>query len=221
MLDLFIKLNWQPGRKFTRKEILAASSGILSGWTIRKATDELASICGFFPPSSLQHSMGEKHSKNGRPSNILIVPNMNDLATNLGVTPMHYDPINIHKMNSAANYRAEVYAAIPRRKPGKYPRKFLTQRVGVTPRTGRSYDKRSDLQVTPNFDKKELSQNEINLLPIDGNPRQKFNEWLEDEHGKRYCATKSSVFRMKRNGGKKIFLVKQLANTYEPKRPSA
>ena len=97
----------------------------------------------------------------------------------------------------------------------KYARKTLTKRIGVSTRTGQSYDKRANLLVTPNIERQELTPDEIAGLPEKVFKNRKYNVWLEDEKGKRYKPDKESIKRIADNGGGKVYRVTQLANTYQ------
>lgn len=143
------------------------------------------------------------------------MPKLSELANKLQVRQIHFDIIPPHKIKRAADYRAEVYAALPRRKAGQYARKTLTERIGVSTRTGQSYDKRANLLVTPNIERQELTPEEIAGLPEKVFKNRKYNLWLVDEKGKRYKPDKESIKRIADNGGGKVYRVTQLTNTYQ------
>jgi hypothetical protein len=218
LLDAFAQEGWQPGRQFTRKEALAACCGLLSSSTVRSA---LVSLCGFFPPFSLEPVKSEKTSTNsqeGRPAISYRLPEPAELSRGLSdrygikVYPRHFDDIPADKIRKAADYRAEVYAALPKHKPGQYARKTLAGRVGVSNRTGASYDQRAGLIVTPNFERHELTSTDINRLPNYLPRDRKYNLWLEDEHGTKYSRIKKNAECIAKCG--KVYLVQQFANTY-------
>jgi hypothetical protein len=218
MLDAVAIKGWQAGREFTRKEAVTSCMDWLSPKTIRNSLSQLTNLCPFFPPLSLQPVMKEKkgiNSRERRPSMIYRLPSVAELATKLHVRQYHFDEMPPHKIKRAADYRAEVYAALPRRKAGQYARKTLTERIGISTRTGQSYDKRADLLVTPNIEKQELSPDEIAGLPDKVFKNRKYNVWLEDECGKRYRPDKESIKRIADNGGGKVYRVKQFANSYQ------
>ena len=214
MLDAVAIKNWQAGMDFTRKDAVIACIDWLSARTIRNATNQLITYCPFFPPFSLQHVKKEKKGKKSRPQMVYRLPKLSELANKLQVSQFHFDEMPPHKLKRAADYRAEVYAALPRRKAGQYARKTLTERIGISTRTGQSYDKRADLLVTPNIERQELSLNEIAGLPDKVFKNRKYNVWLEDERGKRYKPDKESIKRIGDNGGGKVYRVKQFANSY-------
>lgn len=215
MLDAVALKGWIAGKEFARKDAVIACSDLLSVWTIRQA---LLNLCGFFPPFYITSSMKEKtriNSKQRRPPKVYKLPELSALASKLLVRQIHFDEMPAHKIKIAADYRAEVYAALPRRKAGQYARKTLTERIAVSTRTGQSYDKRANLIVTPNIERQEFTPDEIADLPDKVYKNRKYNLWLEDESGKRYRPDKESIKRIADNGGGKVYRVIQSANTYK------
>lgn len=216
LLDVLSLAGWQTGKEFTRKDVLTVAQDLLTGWTIRQATNELESYCGFFPPLSLQPVKQEKNRKKSRPQKVYRLPSPAQIAEKLQVCPLHFDEMNPQKIRQAADYRAEVYAALPRRKPGQYARKTLAGRVGVTNRTGQDYDKRAGLIVTPNIGKDEMTHQELADLPEQLPEKRKYNAWLEDERGNKYPPIKKAIDMIARCGGGKVYRIEQFANTYQP-----
>lgn len=215
LLDSVALKGWKAGKEFTHKDAVIACIDLLTAWTIRQA---LLNLCGFFPPFLLTSSMKEKtriNSKQRRPPKVYKLPELSELANKLQVRQSHLDVIAPQKIKNAADYRAEVYAALPRRKAGQYARKTLTKRIAVSTRTGQSYDKRANLIVTPNIERQELTPDEIADLPDKVYKNRKYNLWLEDESGKKYRPDKESIKRIADNGGRKVYRVKQLANSYK------
>lgn len=215
MLDAVALKGWRAGKEFTRKDAVIACIDLLTVWTIRQA---LLNLCGFFPPFFLTTSMKEKtltNSKQRRPPKVYKLPELSELASKLQVRQNHFDDMPAQKIKRAADYRAEVYAALPRRQAGQYTRKTLTKRIAVSTRTGQSYDKRANLIVTPNIERQELTPDEIAGLPDKVYKNRKYNLWLEDESGKKYRPDKESIKRIAENGGGKVYRVIQLANSYK------
>jgi hypothetical protein len=225
LLDVLALAGWKPGREFTRKDAVCASSGVLSPKTIRTAVTVLDTYCPFFTPFSLEQVRGEKRalSHKSRPAKVYKLPRLAELTDLLAdkygmeVQPMHFDDMPVEKIKHAADYRAEVYAALPRRRPGQYTRRTLAARVGVTNQTARTYDKRAGLIVTPNIDKQELTLEEINNLPKELPKDRRYNLWLEDERGQKYPPVKKVAEWITERG--KVYRIEQHANTYEGARP--
>lgn len=215
MLDAVALKGWRAGKEFIRQDVAIACADLLTAWTVRQA---LLNLCGFFPSFFITTSMKEKtliNSKQRRPSKVYKLPELSELASKLQVSQKHFDDMPAQKIKQAADYRAEVYAALPRRKAGQYARKTLTERIAVSTRTGQSYDKRANLIVTPNIERKELTPDEIAGLPDKVYKNRKYNLWLENESGKRYKPDKESIKRIAENGGGKVYRVIQLANSYK------
>ncbi|MCC7119892.1 MAG: hypothetical protein IT310_15310 [Anaerolineales bacterium] len=215
LLDAVAFKGWKAGREFTRKDAVTVCIDLLTAWTIRQA---LESLCGFFPSFSITSSMKEKtliNSKQTRPPKVYKLPELSELAGKLQVKQIHFDEIPAQKIKHAADYRAEVYAALPRRKAGQYARKTLTERIAVSARTGQSYDKRANLIVTPNIERRQLKPDEIADLPDKVYKNRKYNLWLEDENCKKYRPDKESIKRIAENGGGKVYRVIQSANSYK------
>jgi hypothetical protein len=159
--------------------------------------------------------MKEKNRKKSRPQMVYTLPRLLELANKLQVRQFHFDEMPLYKIKRAADYKAEVYAALPKRKAGQYARKILTERIGICTRTARSYDKRANLIVIPNIERQELTPEDVESLPEKVNGDRKFNIWLEDEKGKKYKPDKYGIKRIAENGGGKVYRVEQFANTYQ------
>lgn len=226
LLDSLVLAGWKPGREFTRKDAVIASSGLLSSKTVRTATTSLDNLCPFLPPFSLEPVKMEKRGNNSRsrrPAKVYRLPIPAELISQLAKNycmkehALHFDDIPPEKIRNAADYRAEVYAALPRRIPGRYARKTLAVRIGVTNRTAQTYDKRAELRVTPNIDKQELTFEEITNLPEELPKTRKYNVWLEDERGIKHPAIKKAIYFIAEHGGGKVYRFEQFANTYQAK----
>ena len=215
LLDAVALKDWLAGKEFTRKDAFTACNDWLSSKTIRIATNQLNMYCPFLPSFLFTTSMKEKKGNKSRSQMVYTLPKLSELANKLQVRQIHFDEMPPYKIKRAADYRAEVYAALPRRKAGQYARKTLTERIGVSTRTGQNYDKRANLLVTPNIERQELTPEEIEGLPEKVFKNRKYNVWLEDEKGKRYKPDKESIKRISDNGGGKVNRVKQLANSYQ------
>ena len=148
------------------------------------------SFCLFFPTLySLQQSTIEKTGKNsdkkreGRPSKSYIMPAPSQIAEILGVRiGSHYATMPAEALRDRKRYRAEVIAAQPRRKAGQYARKYLADRIGVTPRTAQNYDKLNNLKVTQMFNRQLLTAEDIAALPeaLSVLDKMRRRKWLEN-----------------------------------------
>jgi hypothetical protein len=215
LLDVFYLLGWLPGKEFSRKEVYANINNILSTKTIRNATDQLGNYCPFIPPFSLQLNQKEKKGKKSRPPKIFMVPDANEISMKLGVQQKNFEIMDPSKIRSVSNYRAEVYAALPNRKPGMYSRKLLASRIGVSIRTSRNYDKKAGLKVTPNITRNEMTIDDLLQLPEKLFEKRDYRTWLQDERNQKYPPIKRSIEMIAKNGGGKVYRCVQLANSYE------
>jgi len=94
------------------------------------------------------------------------MPAPSQIAEILGVRiGSHYAKMPAEALKDRKTYRAEVIAALPRRKPGQYARKVLGELIGVTPRTAQSYDELNKLKVTQIFNRQLLTAEKIAELP--------------------------------------------------------
>lgn len=201
VLDALYLLGWTPGKIFSRAEAIKALSGVVAPWSIRLALEPESTkdketiktkkdYCGFFPSLSLQPVTMEKSHNNsnpkvkgkpGRHSKHYKLPAPGEIADKLGIElGNHMDPIAPAKIMSQADYRAEVYAALPRAKPGNYSRKTLSERVGVSNRTAQNYDKRAALVVTERFDRQLLTVENLAELPERLEHGDQHSRWLEN-----------------------------------------
>jgi len=218
--DALIHAGWKPGREFTIMEAAQVCEpfGISIG-TIYKITNEAEQTYSpFFPTTIVLNKKGERTAKKCRPRRVYRLLSPTEIGLFVGVREsqwQHYDSISLEKLGNAAEYRSEVHAALIRRRPGEYPRKFLAERLGVTPRTTRNYDKLADIDVEPRFKKVNLTDEEATNLP-DERRNVPGNVWLEDTNGKKYQPTKSGAERAFMRS-EEVYLVEQLANYYGPK----
>ena len=175
-IEALYSIGFMPGDTFTIAEAGKQLKDLISTKTLRAAVNAdcgNGSFCLFFPTLySLQQSTIEKTGKNsdkrreGRPSKSYIMPAPSQIADILGVRiGSHYAKMPAEALKDRKNYRAEVIAALPRRKPGQYARKMLGELIGVTARTAQGYDELNKLKVTQVFDRQLLTAEKIAELP--------------------------------------------------------
>lgn len=240
VIDALFSLGWTSGKVFSRAEAERALSGQISSWSVRAALEPVSTTdkrktkskdiyCGFFPPFSLQQCTKEKtHNKSkGRPSKLYIMPSLAQIAEIAGSKiGSHNDVIPAEKIADRAAYRAEVYAAPIRRKAGTYARKTLTERIGVSTRTGQSYDKRAALVVRERFNKEPIEIEKITEMESQPKQDKRRNYWLENGEiyaigkykGKprRFVATLEGGLRaLASSPNGELLLVTQLTNHYQ------
>ena len=173
MLDAMYSIGYQAGDTFVIAEAGKQLMNLVSAKTLRDVINSDKSSDGsfrLFCPTllSLQQSTIDKTGKNlgGRPSKSLIMPSPSQVAEALGVRiGSHYATMPAEALRDRKRYRAEVIAAQPRRKAGQYGRKYLADRIGVTPRTAQRYDELNNLKVTQMFNRQLLTAEDIAELP--------------------------------------------------------
>ena len=216
-IDALYLLGWQAGEIFTRSDAEKALEGILSSWTIRKALKqgegenidkrkskykakykqkELVEnniICGklslfFLHPSKAPIS----HNKyKGRPKKYYKLPSKKEIFQAFGIiaTVEHHDTIELDHIKSAPKYRAEISAALIRRRPNHYSNSGEAKRLGHSPTTIKKYHKLALIDKTPREPEKiDLSIGDLSRLPILWDKH--FYIWLETEGGKKFMASK-------------------------------
>lgn len=226
LLDiLYQKATIQPGTTFTMKDILddCREAG-LAYQTVYTALQSTLShgpernIISIFAPFSLISLVGrKKEDKNrgpGRPARQYGLPTPSTICTWLGLDPrkVHYAPMPEEALGSARQYRAEVYAALPRSRPGRYTRQTLADKVGVTPQTARTYDRQAGLKVRAHYERRPLPEEALKGYTEFRGDRPG-NEWIEDERGRRYTPTKEGFARALAVG-RTVYQVIQGANYY-------
>lgn len=230
LLDALYSAGLKPGDSFTVAQAVQLCEPYgLSQWAIYRALNPqppktknqpAGDLLRFFLPFSLQHSQPAKTAKKsikGRPAQAFKMPGPDEVGRELGVNPAkwaHHDKMPAPMLRKAKLYRAEVYAALPRRKPGNYARKTLAGRLGVCPRTAYTYDKYAELSVSPRFERVELEQADLEQLPEERKDAAP-NVWLEDSKGRRYQPTKRGAAYALQYVDK-LWRVEQLANHYGP-----
>lgn len=87
LLDVLAMAGWKPGKEFTRKEAVNASSGLLSAKTIWTAVNLLDNRFPFFPSFSLQQvKVKKRESIHGQDAlqRCTVCPNFPSLNGRLG-----------------------------------------------------------------------------------------------------------------------------------------
>ena len=192
-IEALYSIGFMPGDIFEIAEAGKQLKDLISTKTLRAAINADCgggSFCLFFPTLlTLQQSTIEKTVKNsakrreGRPSKSYIMPAPSQIAEILGVRiGSHYAKMPAEALKDRKKYRAEVIAALPRRKPGQYARKMLGELIGVTARTAQGYDEINKLKVTQIFNRQLLTAEKIAELPeaLSVLDKMRRRSWLEN-----------------------------------------
>lgn len=153
----------------------------------------------------------------GRPAVRFIMPTIERLCALLGVRVQHGDNLQPEDLKSLASYRAALHAALIRRAPGKYPRNWQAQRLGVSKASCRRYEKRTGIRVQPTFQTWAVTWGNMERIFPD---QPEMGHFLEDDKGKRYPPLRVIARRLLAQG-KRLLFKSQDANHYEfPTRPA-
>lgn len=159
--------------------------------------------------------------RQGRRSASYTLPSAGQVLQALGLPESrHSDVLSGVDFKNLSTYRMALYAALIARKPGEYSRQLLADRLGISRTTTLNYDKKTDIQVTPNYSYTRITEANLHALPI--MPNKKIgNMWLEG-HGAPNIKPKLApicrpVARTWLNSGKEVYLTRQLVNTYTVK----
>jgi hypothetical protein len=154
----------------------------------------------------------------GRPTIAGIIPTIADVTQYFGyIGHAHGDYLPTWAYAGATEYRAALhFVFIARRahwsvgRAVRFGRAFLSDRLGVSKRTTRNYEKWLPVQVTQNIRKQGILPMLFAALPL--KPRS--HQWLEMA-GKRYPALRGlAAFLMKRNPGETLYICTQESNSY-------
>jgi len=214
--DAFYKSGILPGYPFTIKNAanLLSDVGIKSNTIYRVTNRSSEKYSQFFPSyPDLKEKEGKNKNQANKPREFILL-SPKQIALMVGLSQKinhHYDLIPKEKISSAKEYKAEVYASLVRRKPGFYTRKELCERLNITAKTSRAYDKTANIKVTPREKATKLSRADIYRLPEKRNGIPGWYYLKAKE--KRFAPTKSGAKRAF-NHYKDVYLVRQLSNHY-------
>jgi hypothetical protein len=225
----------QPGQSFTRKDAEHLLSEVVGRDTIDaalKATTEdntpiFEQPASFYPPLASNDAAANKHQspqqkcsvvseqKSGkspahRPARVFAMPSNLDLCRKLGVKAMLSDPVTLDDLASGKLTRQASHRQLIKRRPGKYSRQWLAQRLGITPRTLVSYNREIPIHSRPTYWTKPIFWSNLNAIPdfdVGGT-------FLEDARsGKRYPA-KQEIAKRLLGQGKTVLYKRQGASFY-------
>ena len=149
----------------------------------------------------------------GRPAVIYMLPAVSELCDRLAITGKARtlgDALRPEDLASPAAYRTALHTALIRRAPGRYPRRWQAQRLGISAATVRRYERRAGVQVTPVYEVTPLGWRSVSRLLTDEPPPGRF---IEDEAGRRYPALPTLARRLLAQGRSLLFK-RQDANHY-------
>jgi len=139
VMDALLASGWLPGKAFTFKKVLAylRQAGFMMGEALIRRGLVLIKTNKTKPTI-------------GRPEIIFQIPPIQKLAQEyaggfISVT----DVLTFDDLQSLKAFREGLHRELIKRRPGIYSRKFLSQRLGISKRTTRNYDKHVGIEVQP------------------------------------------------------------------------
>jgi len=151
-----------------------------------------------------------KNKSRGRPQVAFTMPDIAQICEQLHVKDRGNDPISDAALRSPAAYRAALHAALIRRSPGKYPRRWQAKRLHVSVATCKRYDKRMNIFVRPTYKAYSVHWHTVDSLLCDDADMGCF---LLDAQGKRYPPT-PTIARMLLSHNQTVTYMIQDANLY-------
>lgn len=157
-----------------------------------------------------------------RPARVFIMPSNEELCRKLGVEITHSDPLDAKDITSAKKTRMAAHREMIRRRPGIYPRGFLSRRLGITKETIDTYNAEIPVFSRPTYYEKPISWRNLEDIPASLTVPGTF---LEGDHGKRYPPKREIVRKLlakgqqvtyKRRGPNFYWLDDPLTSAYAP-----
>jgi hypothetical protein len=142
---------------------------------------------------------------------LFVIPAIDRLCALLGVRSKVGDRLRPEDLESLASYRAALHAALIRRAPGKYPRRWQAERLGISKASCRRYEKRTGIHAHATFRTWAVTWGNLEKLLSDDREMGRF---LEDEKGRRYPALRVLARKLLAQG-KRLLFRSQDANHYE------
>ncbi len=155
---------------------------------------------------------GAERVKKGRPARLYRVPTLTGLLKRLKLKDGGSDPLLARDLRSPRAYRCALHRALIERRPGRYSRRWLGARLGVSIWTSRRYDRRAGLSVQARYQTQLLDEQTLAQLPerravADG-------RFLVSEDGRRWPALQGLARRLLRRC-RRLWYLCQGWNHYE------
>ena len=155
---------------------------------------------------------GAERVKKGRPVRLYRVPTLTGLLKRLKLKDGGSDPLLARDLRSSRAYRCALHRALIERRPGRYSRRWLGARLGVSIWTSRRYDRRAGLSVQARYQTQLLDEQTLAQLPerrtaADG-------RFLVSEDGRRWPALQGLARRLLRRC-RRLWYLCQGWNHYE------
>jgi len=136
-----------------------------------------------------------KTSIGGRPPVYYLLPTPDELCKLFGVKAQYSDPLNSGDFASPKAYRQALYREFVRRRPGQYGREWLANRLGVSAKTCRRYDRALGVTAQPMYCGWTVSWANVRFL-ADNPELVPAHAFLETADGKRYPAQRQIACKL-------------------------
>ncbi|MFZ4827820.1 MAG: bifunctional DNA primase/polymerase [Phototrophicaceae bacterium] len=217
VLECLKKSGWACGSLFNRKQLAELCNKFQVGdWSIRKALEATCpSGMNIFAPAKMgipaisncanaQYSLmrevrvTEPTKNRGRPEVYFQVPFWEDVFNRFGVTHKFSDNLADESLHKPKQYRLAFHVALIARRAGRYSRRWLAERLGITTRSLDRYYAEGVTGVTriPMIKEKIITwwniDQDLPILEIEDAK----GVFLQDSDGKRYPPLKPIARRL-------------------------
>ena len=120
-------------------------------------------ICILF--SGTASDKNNQGQKRGRRPRRYILPSVSEICQKLSVDNKGSDALDMADMQTPASYRHAVNRGLIQRRPGRYTRQWLAERVGVSLRTWQRYLKKGQIQARATFHEFAITWRNLNSVP--------------------------------------------------------
>jgi len=222
----------QAGQRITNKEAVQCLKGLVGRDSVLKALKAGQGSQLFFsppvnPPDTANAVATENALKplnkcyllvrknqykpqGGRPEHVFRMPSIEDLCAILGVKNSVSDPLEQADLASAHQTRIALHRELIKRRPGQYSCHWLGQRLGVSKRTIRAYNRLIPIQSRSMFTESSIYWNTIDRLPFD---EPLSGAFIITKAGKKYPALRFIASNLLVEG-QSIRLKQQMGNFY-------
>lgn len=149
----------------------------------------------------------------GRPPVWFIMPDNGALYRALAARPSGADALPAACLASPRLYREALHRALIARRPGRYSRRWLSQRLGVSVWTSRRYDRAAGLAAVPSYQEQPLHWGNLGLVAPEADPGGPDGTFLLAADGRRYPPLRSIALRLL-GRGQRVSLLRQGWNAY-------
>lgn len=230
VLDALLMVGVRVGEWMSASRVMQLLQGVGIGRNTIYQALQVADVFTPQPPHADADTQAENHTKQclfgsgtnrgqnqrGRPSAYFQMPSLERLCLWLGVQNRGGDQLTVADVRTATAYRRALYQAHIKRAPGAYTRHWQSQRLGVSPRTCRRYDRQCGIKVYPRYHETPIIWDNIDSALSD---EPLMGRFLMDQTGRRYPEDRMLAKRLLALG-RRLSLMVQGANYYQVEAPA-